>query len=63
MIVRVNGVTLSADDAVSGSEGALSGLDYYTEGAAYQTLQYRFEGLYAAPEVSVRDADGQVSNP
>ena len=63
VIVSVNGVTLSADDAVSGSEGALSGLDYYTDGAAYQTLQYRFEGLYAAPELIVRDADGQVLEP
>ena len=36
---------------------------YYTEGAAYQTLQYRFDGLYAAPEVTVRDADGQLLEP
>ena len=63
VIVTVNGVTLSADDAVSGSEGALSGLEYYTEGAAYQTLQYQFDGLYTAPTVTARDADGQALEP
>ena len=63
VIVTVNGVALSADDAVSGSEGALSGLEYYTEGAAYQTLQYQFDGLYTAPTVTARDADGQALEP
>ena len=63
VIVSVNGVTLSAADAVSDSDGALSGLEYYTDGAAYQTLEYRFEGLYTAPELSVRDAEGQVLEP
>ena len=56
-------IVLSADDAVSGSEGALSGLEYYTEGAAYQTLQYQFDGLYTAPTVTARDADGQALEP
>lgn len=61
--IRVNGVALTAEDAVSADEGALRGLDYYTGDAAYQTLQYRFEGLYAAPEVSAQDAEGQSLEP
>ena len=63
LTVTINGVALAPEDAVSASGELLEGLEKYTGEAAYEMLLYHFDGLYAEPVVSVKEADGRELRP
>ena len=61
--ISLNGYTLTEEDVASRSLGILENLSDTVAEAAYLTNTYSFSGLYAMPQVTATDADGNLLEP